>query len=352
MRLAFRRRPAAVSPGLPSPSAEFTALVTGASSGIGAEFARALARRGHSLTLVARRTERLRELAGELSRAHGVRVDWVSADLGDAAQRERLHAEVLALGRPVQVLVNSAGFGIYMPFVMSAREHELEQVRLLVEAVVDLDARFVPAMVRRGHGAVVNVGSTAGFQALPGNGTYSASKAFVLTHSEALAEELRGTGVNVTAVCPGPVPTEFFAVGQPLIVNRIPRAFWCSAPRVAEDGRRAVGRGATSVVPGSLLVRAFYGPCRTAPRRIVAPIARWLMAGELERMRDIRVESEPELERPPGGVKRAHRSEGVARGQPSEDGEHGQPSESVEHRQSSGDGKAEQSPEAVEVASP
>jgi len=269
--------------GLPPPSARETALVTGASSGIGLEFARALARRGHSLTLVARRLDRLRELAGGLSREHGVDVECIAADLAEAEQRERLHREVRTRDRAVQVLVNCAGFGIYEPFATSSFERELKQVRLLVEAVVDLDARFVPAMAMRGRGAVVNVSSTAGFQALPGNGTYSASKAFVLTHTEALAEELRGSGVGVTAVCPGPVPTEFFEVGRPLVVNRIPRLFWCSPERVAEDGLRAVERGAASVVPGSPLARLFYGPYRTAPRRIAAPIARWLMAGELAR---------------------------------------------------------------------
>lgn len=281
MRRAGKRRP---SPGLPGPAAGFTALVTGASSGIGLEFAHALARRGHSLTLVARRRERLEALAAELSRANGIEVGCLSADLADAEQRERLHADVRDRGWEVQVLVNCAGFGIYTPFAASDRGHELEQVRLLVEAVVDLSARFLPAMVRRGRGAVINVASTAGFQPLPGNGTYSASKAFVLTHSEALAEELRGTGVGATAVCPGPVPTEFLEVGRPLVVHRIPQALWCSPERVAEDGLRAAERGAASVVPGSRLVRAFYGPLRTAPRRIAAPITRRLMAGELERM--------------------------------------------------------------------
>ncbi len=280
MKSAANRRPI---PGLPDPSAGFTALITGASSGIGAEFARALGRRGHSLTLVARRMERLRALATEISAEQDVHVECLAVDLTDAEQRERLHAEVLARGQEVQLLVNCAGFGIYEPFVASERELELEQIRLLVEAVVDLDARFLPAMVRRDSGAVVNVASTAGFQPLPGNGTYSASKAFVLAHSEALAEELRGTGVGVTAVCPGPVPTEFFEIGRPLVVHRIPRIFWCSPERVAEDGLRAAGRGAGCVVPGSRLVRAFYGPYRTAPRRIAAPIARRLMAGELAR---------------------------------------------------------------------
>jgi uncharacterized protein len=330
MRLAFNRRATSTPRGLPSPSAQSTALVTGASSGIGAALARALARRGHSLTLVARRSERLQQLAGELSRAHGVHVDWVSADLGDPAQRERLHTAVLDRGRPVEVLANCAGFGIYEPFAVSARARELEQVRLLVEAIVDLDARFVPAMVRRGRGAVLNVGSTAGFQALPGNGTYSASKAFVLTHTEALSEELRGTGVSATAVCPGPVPTDFFATSRPLVVHRLPRIFWCSAQQVAEDGLRAAERGAASVVPGPRLVRVLYGPYRTAPRLIAAPIARWLMAGELARTGDAQAESELPLE----------------------GGQHARSHEGVEQGQQSANGRREQPPEAVEAASP
>jgi uncharacterized protein len=282
---------------LPDPSPDFTALVTGASSGIGMEFARTLGRRGQSLTLVARRQERLRALAAEISDEHGVDVDYVAADLSVPEERDGLHAQILARGRGVQMLVNCAGFGIYEPFAASNRGRELEQVRLLVDAVVDLDARYVPAMVERGCGAVINLASTAGFQPLPGNGTYSASKAFVLTHSEALAEELRGCGVVATAVCPGPVPTEFFEVGQPLVVHRIPRLFWCSSTRVAEDGLRAAARGAPSVVPGSVFARLFYGPYRTAPRSIAAPIGRWLMAGELARSEE---RHEPDSSAHPG----------------------------------------------------
>jgi short-subunit dehydrogenase len=270
----------------PAPSAQTMALITGASSGIGRELARLLARRGYSLVLVARRVERLESLAAELADAHGTKVSCLPADLTDPGQRERLVAEVHELGLTVDVLVNCAGFGIYTPFVTSERERELEQIHLLVEAVVDLNSRFIPPMLERGCGAVINVASTAGFQPLPGNGTYSASKAFLLAHSEALGEELRGTGVSVTAICPGPVPTEFFEVSKPLVVHRIPHLFWCSPSRVALDGLRAAERGKPSVVPGSLAVRLFYNPYRIAPRWIARPVARWLMVGELHRMRD------------------------------------------------------------------
>ena len=270
---------------LPLPRRESTALVTGASSGIGRELARVLAARGHGVPLVARRAERLEELASELAGRHGVRAEAIQADVADASARDRLVAELERRGLTVEVLVNNAGFGIYLPFADSDRERELQQVRLLVEAVVDLDARYVPGMVDRGRGAVVNVASTAGFQPLPGNGTYAASKAFVLFHSEALHEEVREHGVTVTAVCPGPVETEFQEVSEPLFGRRIPRFLWVSAERVAEEALRAVEAGKRTVVPGGVAVRTAFAPNRMAPSAIALPVARWVFSGELERGR-------------------------------------------------------------------
>jgi short-subunit dehydrogenase len=268
---------------LPPPAAGSTALVTGASSGIGRELARGLAARGHGVTLAARRIERLRELASELHDAHGVRAEALATDLADPAERDRLAAEVERLGLTVEVLVNNAGFGVYRRFVDSDRERELEQVRLLVEAVVDLDARYVPGMVARGRGAVLNLASVAGFQALPGNGTYSAGKSFVLLHSEALHEEVRDSGVTVTAVCPGPVETEFQEVSEPLFTERLPRAVLASPQRVAADSLKAVERGGRTVIPGGPAVRAFFGPNRMIPSRLTLHVSRWLFAGELSR---------------------------------------------------------------------
>ncbi len=268
---------------LPPPDAGSTALVSGASSGIGVALARGLAARGHAITLVARRAERLEQIAGELRDHHGVRVEVVPADLSDQAERDRLAAELERRGLAVDVLVNNAGFGIYRPFPDSDRGRELEQVRLLVEAVVDLDARYVPPMVERGRGAVLNVSSTAGFQPLPGNGTYAAGKAFVLYHSEALHEEVRESGVTVTALCPGPVETEFQEVSEPLFDERIPKALWCRPEEVAEDALRGLERGRRTVIPGGLAVRAFFGPNRVAPARLALPVARRLMSRELER---------------------------------------------------------------------
>ncbi len=268
---------------LPPPTPGSTALVTGASAGIGKEIARGLAQRGHGVTLVARRADRIEALADELSGRHGVRADAIPADLSNASERDRLAEQIEERELTVEVLVNNAGFGIYRRFDRSERQRELEQVRLLVEAVVDFDARYVPGMVDRGRGAVINLASTAGFQPLPGNGTYSASKSFVLYHSETLHEELRGTGVTVTAVCPGPVETEFQEASEPLFMERMPGAIKCGPDRVAEEALEAAERGKRTVIPGGLAVRAFFGPNRMAPSALALPVARRVMARELRR---------------------------------------------------------------------
>jgi short-subunit dehydrogenase len=268
---------------LPPPAPESTALVTGASSGIGRELARELASRGHGVTLVARRIERLNELAAEVGGDHRVRAEAIAADLADAAERDRVAAEIEARGLRVEVLVNNAGFGIYVPFPASERERELQQVRLLVEAVVDFDARYVPGMVERGRGAVLNMASTAGFQPLPGNNTYAACKGFVLLHTEALHDELRGTGVTATAVSPGPVATEFQEVGEPAFADHLPKLVWRDPSRVARDAVRAVERGRRSVIPGGPAIRAAFAPNRVIPSRATTPVTRFLMRDELRR---------------------------------------------------------------------
>ncbi|HEV2074906.1 MAG TPA: SDR family oxidoreductase [Thermoleophilaceae bacterium] len=270
---------------LPPSAAQATALVTGASAGIGRELARGLASRGHGVTLVARRADRLKALACELAERHGIRAEAIAADLSDASERERVATEIDGRGLTVEILVNNAGFGIYRPFADSTRERELEQVRLLVEAVVDFDARYVPGMVERGRGAVVNIASTAGFQPLPGNGTYSASKSFVLFHTEALHEELRGSGVTVTAVCPGPVETEFQETSEPLFMEGMPKQIQRGPEQIAAEALEAVERGKRTVVPGGVAVRAFFGPNRVAPAALTLPVARRVMARELRRAR-------------------------------------------------------------------
>jgi short-subunit dehydrogenase len=179
---------------LPEPAESSTALITGASAGIGEATARELAARGHGVTLVARREERLRSLAGDLSERFGVRAEAIGADLGSATARADLARRIDELGLEVEVLVNNAGFGTGGRFHELDAERELEMVRVNVEAVVDLCGHFVPAMAARGRGAVLNVASTAAFQPLPRQATYGATKAFVLSFTDAL---------HATSMAPG-----------------------------------------------------------------------------------------------------------------------------------------------------
>ena len=193
---------------LPPPAADSTALITGASSGIGTELARALARRGHGISLVARRTDRLEALASELVSRHGIRAETFGCDLSVASERDRLVESVRERGLTVEILCNNAGYGTAGRFVKLGRDREVSMVRLNCEAVVDLCGRYAPEMVGRRRGAILNVASTAAFQPLPGQSTYAASKAMVLSFTEALHQELVRSGVAVTVLCPGPVRTD------------------------------------------------------------------------------------------------------------------------------------------------
>lgn len=236
---------------LPAPSADSTALVTGASSGLGVDLARSLARRGHHVTLVARREDRLTALAAELTESFGVGAAVIACDLGDADARERLVAQVAAGGRRVDVLVNNAGYGSGAPFVDLDRESEVAMIRLNCEAVVDLCGRYAPAMAERGAGAILNVASVVSFQPIPRQATYSASKAMVRAFSEALHTELRGSGVTVTALCPGGMKTEFIAVaGVESSADGAPDFVFMAAADVAEQGIVALEAGRRVVVPG------------------------------------------------------------------------------------------------------
>jgi uncharacterized protein len=254
---------------LPPPDPGSTALVTGASSGIGEQLARRLSARGHHVTLVARRLDRLEALASELGNAA-----VQAADLAHVAQRDELFA---AVDRNVEILVNCAGFGVYEPFIESDRDRELQQVRLLVEAVVDLTHRYLPAMVKRGRGAVINLSSTAGFQPLPYNAGYAAAKSHVLLLSEGLSGELAGTGVTVTAVCPGPVPTEFQEVSGAKFAERLPKVVHVSAERVASDALKAAEAGKRVVIPGGPHVRASFAANRFFPTWFSLPVTKRLM---------------------------------------------------------------------------
>jgi hypothetical protein len=177
------------------------------------------------------------------------------------------------------VLVNNAGFGVYRPFAESSRENELLQARLLVEAVVDLMARYVPAMVERRRGAVINMSSTAGFQPLPYNASYAAAKSYVLLLSEGVHAEVADQGVTVTAVCPGPVPSGFQqASDASYFTEKLPKFMFASAERVAGDALTAADKGRASVIPGGPQVRAAFAPNRLLPRWATIPVSKRLMA--------------------------------------------------------------------------
>jgi short-subunit dehydrogenase len=258
--------------GLPEPSVSSTALVTGASSGIGAAIARELASRGYAVALAARREERLRSLATELTTEHGVSTEAISCDVADPAERERLADELRTRGRSVEVLVNNAGFGHQADFARSPRERMTEMIRVNVEAVVDLTSLFLTGMVQRGRGSVINVASTAAFQPLPGSAVYAASKAFVLSFSEAVRTELRGSGVSVTALCPGPVKTEFTDVaGVPGVEDRTPAAAWMTAEEIAKHALDGAARDKRVVVPGAIN-RATALAGQHSPRAVALPL--------------------------------------------------------------------------------
>lgn len=245
-----------------------TALVTGASSGIGVALAGELARRGHAVTLVARRADRLRDMAAEIGGKHGVRVEWIASDLTDASDRDRLPAEILARGQIVDLLVNNAGMGTSGPFHELPPARELQMVRLNVEAMVALCGAFLPGMVERGEGRILNVASVSGFMPVPQQVTYSASKAFVLTFTEALTLDLHGTGVTATALCPGPVKTEFAG-----IIEGMPSAYFVDPARVAREAIDGLEQGHRTVIPGILnKVNAVSG--RHTPRGMFLPLAR------------------------------------------------------------------------------
>ena len=231
---------------LPPPSPDSTCLITGASSGIGSEFARELSRRGYGVTIVARREDRLRELAAEL---HG-HAEVHACDVTDPAARRNLAEDLEGRGVAVDVLVNNAGFSTSGPFWKSERDRELGMVRTNIEAVVDFCSLFLPPMVERGRGAVLNVASTASFQPIPMQAGYAATKAFVLSFTESIHAEVAKSGVTVTALCPGPVSTEFMGVADLPDADSTPGFIWANAADVAKAGISGLDKGKRVVIPG------------------------------------------------------------------------------------------------------
>ncbi|MCI0699687.1 MAG: SDR family oxidoreductase [Planctomycetia bacterium] len=258
-----------------TPSVRPIALVTGASAGIGTELARVLAA-DHDLILTARRSEQLQSLAEELTRVHGATCHIFPADLAEPTAPRQLFDSITALGRPVEVLVNNAGFGDLGPFASADLEKLLRMIQVNVTALTELTGLFLPGMLARKQGRILNVGSVAGFQPGPFMAVYYATKAYANSFTEALHSELRGSGVTVTALCPGPVATEFAAVAGMQSSRGFTLGQRITARSVAEAGVRAMRKGQRMVVPG-LQNRLMLFLERFAPRGLVIRVVKWMM---------------------------------------------------------------------------
>lgn len=258
---------------LPPPDHDRTAVVTGASSGIGAEIARELARRGHQVTLVARSVAKLDALAAEINQ-RGTRADVIGADLADRAARAGLLGRITDLGLVPDILVSNAGLSTLGPVAKADPEAEMNMIEVDVVGVADLCTRFLPGMVERGRGAILNVASTAAFQPLPGQAGYGAGKAFVLSYTQSLAGELTGTGVTATALCPGPVDTGFgeaagFSKGD--AEDALPAVMWVSAEAVAKAAVDGLDKGRLVVIPG-VVNRVAAALSQVTPRSLLLPL--------------------------------------------------------------------------------
>ena len=227
-----------------------TALITGASSGIGAAFCRSLAAQGYNLVLVARREAQLRSLADELHRKFDVHARVFPADLSDPTQVKRLETLIAEAG-DLEILINNAGFGVPGKFAEIQAERNVEMIQVHVVATVCLCRAALPGMISRGRGSIINVSSVAAFMATPRNATYSATKAYLNVFSEGLQNELKGTGVRVQALCPGLTHTEFHdRPGYEDYKTKIPGFLWMSAEDVVRESLDAIKKNRVICVPG------------------------------------------------------------------------------------------------------
>lgn len=256
--------------GIPEPSSSARAVVTGASSGIGAALATELARRGHGLILVARREAILRATAVELAARFGVEVEVMATDLSDPESIEGLCKRLA--GREISILCNNAGIATFGPLVELDATYEQAQVRLNTVAVHDLTLAVLPQMVKRGSGGILMVGSAAGNMPIPNNATYAASKAFVNSLSESMRGEVAEYGVHVTLLAPGPVRTQTPSPEEASIVDRVvPNFLWNSSEYVAKLSLDALERNKMRVVPGALS-KSMSVAGGYIPRNFTAPI--------------------------------------------------------------------------------
>ena len=253
-----------------------TALITGSSGGIGEEFAVQFARRQVNLVLVARRADKLAELKDRLlALSPGIEVDVISADLSVPGSAAELAAKVDALGRRIDILVNNAGVGLHGDFVDQEVAANSAQVQLNCATLIELTAMFLPAMTRAGHGLVLNVASTAAFQPTPGMAVYGATKAFVLSFTEALWQETKATGVRVLALCPGATETEFFSrTGEEFLTSGRQ-----TSQQVVDTAMKAIDKSTPTIVSGwrNVVLASGY---RVTPRRVMLQVSQRLLKSD------------------------------------------------------------------------
>ncbi|HVV70686.1 MAG TPA: SDR family oxidoreductase [Verrucomicrobiae bacterium] len=255
-------------------------LVTGASSGIGRELAKCFAADGSRLILLARKRAALQSLAEELHKAHGTQAEVLPADLAEPRAPERIFEHLQTNGTKVDVLVNNAGFGAHGEFATLPQARQLEMLQVNVMALTQLTRQFLPGMIQRKRGGVLNVASTAAFQPGPGMAVYYATKAFVLSFSEAITEEVSGSGVTISALCPGPTATNFAEAANARFSNRFMRSTM-SAEAVARIGYRGFRAGRAVVIAGARN-RLLTFSVRLAPRALVRRITKFLNAQSYE----------------------------------------------------------------------
>lgn len=255
-----------------------TALITGASSGIGAEFAQHLAGKGYNLVLTARREDRLNALAEALRKEHGIVVETLAADLSDPAGLENVASRIAAVS-DLSLLVNNAGFGTGGRFAEIPVEAEVKMVELHVRASIRLIHAALPGMIERGHGGVINVSSIAGLAPMPGTATYGSTKAYLIFFTRALNIELAGTGVRVQALCPGFTLSEFHDTAR-MSRSSVPGFLWMQASDVVRESLEGLRAGQEVVIPGRLY-RLLAAVMRFP---LVAPLAHRVQEVRLARM--------------------------------------------------------------------
>ena len=261
-----------------------TALITGASAGIGAAFAQQLAARQTDLVLVARSQDKLQALANSLKHQHQIQVDIIVQDLTAADATETIFQTVQQLDRSIDLLVNNAGIGDYGDFAESDRDLQLKMVQLNIATIVDLTHRFLPGMRQRRAGGVINLSSVAAFQSMPYFSIYAATKAFILSFSEALWAENRSYGVHVLAVCPGPAGIKFFKeAGFPSSLVNVAAIVDTPVETVVRDALKAFEKREPIVIPGSLINPILATLPRFVPREWIASFWKLVLGNDLDK---------------------------------------------------------------------